>query len=308
MKKLLPFFILFLFNLNYAQEVSQERVTKVLSTLASDEMKGREIGTPENDSAAVYIAKLFKENNLDFCTGDSYLVPFEYKGKVAYNVCGIKKGKSDKTLAFTAHFDHIGFTNKKGDNVYNGADDNASGVTTVVGIADYFKEKKPNFSMMFIAFNGEEKGMKGSKAIAENPAVHSEYQNINALLNFEMVATVSQFGPNALFMTGDEFSNLDELFNANAENGLKIFPDPYKGQQLFYRSDNVMFVRKKIIAHSFSTVNMNTATHYHQLNDELSVVDFGNVTQIINNLSKTIEKLKPENFAPTYSENVNFNK
>ena len=308
MKKLLPFFILFLFNLNYAQEVSQERVTKVLSTLASDEMKGREIGTPENDSAAVYIAKLFKENNLDFCTGDSYLVPFEYKGKVAYNVCGIKKGKSDKTLAFTAHFDHIGFTNKKGDNVYNGADDNASGVTTVVGIADYFKEKKPNFSMMFIAFNGEEKGMKGSKAIAENPALHSEYQNINALLNFEMVATVSQFGPNALFMTGDEFSNLDEIFNANAENGLKIFPDPYKGQQLFYRSDNVMFVRKKIIAHSFSTVNMNTATHYHQLNDELSVVDFGNVTQIINNLSKTIEKLKPENFAPKYSENVNFNK
>ena len=271
-------------------------------------MKGREIGTPENDSAAVYIAKLFKGNNLDFCTGDSYLVPFEYKGKVAYNVCGIKKGKSDKTLAFTAHFDHIGFTNKKGDNVYNGADDNASGVTTVVGIADYFKEKKPNFSMMFIAFNGEEKGMKGSKAIAENPALHSEYQNINALLNFEMVATVSQFGPNALFMTGDEFSNLDELFNANAENGLKIFPDPYKGQQLFYRSDNVMFVRKKIIAHSFSTVNMNTATHYHQLNDELSVVDFGNVTQIINNLSKTIEKLKPENFAPKYSENVNFNK
>ena len=271
-------------------------------------MKGREIGTPENDSAAVYIAKLFKENNLDFCTGDSYLVPFEYKGKVAYNVCGIKKGKSDKTLAFTAHFDHIGFTNKKGDNVYNGADDNASGVTTVVGIADYFKEKKPNFSMMFIAFNGEEKGMKGSKAIAENPALHSEYQNINALFNFEMVATVSQFGPNALFMTGDEFSNLDELFNANAENGLKIFPDPYKGQQLFYRSDNVLFVRKKIIAHSFSTVNMNTATHYHQLNDELSVVDFGNVTQIINNLSKTIEKLKPENFAPKYSENVNFNK
>ena len=308
MKKLLPFFILFLFNLNYAQEVSQERVTKVLSTLASDEMKGREIGTPENDSAAVYIAKLFKGNNLDFCTGDSYLVPFEYKGKVAYNVCGIKKGKSDKTLAFTAHFDHIGFTNKKGDNVYNGADDNASGVTTVVGIADYFKEKKTNFSMMFIAFNGEEKGMKGSKAIAENPAVHSEYQNINTLFNFEMVATVSQFGPNALFMTGDEFSNLDELFNANAENGLKIFPDPYKGQQLFYRSDNVMFVRKKIIAHSFSTVNMNTATHYHQLNDELSVVDFGNVTQIINNLSKTIEKLKPENFAPKYSENVNFNK
>lgn len=289
------------------QEVSKERVITVLSILASDEMKGREIGTLENDSAAIYIAKRFEENNLDYCTGNSYLVPFDYKGKTVYNVCGIKKGKTEKTLAFTAHFDHIGSNTNEGDHVFNGADDNASGVTTVIGLADFFKTQKPDFSMMFIAFNGEEKGMKGSKAISNLENLQSKYQNITALFNFEMVATVSKFGPNAMYMTGDEFSDLDELFNGKAVNSLKIFPDPYLGQNLFYRSDNVSFVKKKVIAHSFSTVDMNTAKHYHQLNDDLEIVNFDNLTQIINNLGKTFEKLTPGNFKPVYNDKVNFN-
>lgn len=290
-----------------AQEVSKQRVYDVLSTLASDEMKGRDIGTPENDSAAIYIAKRFAENNLDFCTGKSYLIPFDYKGKVVYNVCGIKKGKSDKSLAFTAHFDHIGSTSQAGDNVFNGADDNASGVTTVIGMADYYKNKTSEFTQIYMAFNGEERGMKGSKAISKLEVLQPIYKNIAALFNFEMVATVSKFGPNSLYMTGDEYSNVDELFNTQAVNGLKINADPYKGQNLFYRSDNVSFVKKKVIAHSFSTVDMNTASHYHQLNDDLDIVDFDNLTTIINNLGETFEKLTPQNFSPRYTEDVKFN-
>lgn len=307
MVKIVFFSVLMTSSLLYSQEVSKQRITTILSTLASDDMKGREIGTSENDSAAVYIAKLFRENNLDFCTGSSYLVPFDFKGKTAYNVCAVKKGKRKKTLAFTAHFDHIGTTNNTEDKVFNGADDNASGVTTVVGLADFFKTKKPDFSLMYIAFNGEEKGMKGSKAISDLENLQSQYQNISALFNFEMVATVSKFGPNSLYMTGDEFSDLDELLNANAAHQLKINTDPYKSEQLFYRSDNVSFVKKKIIAHSFSTVDMATAKHYHQLNDDLEIVDFDNLTQMINNLGKTIEKLTPGNFAPKYNAQVDFN-
>ena len=291
-------------SLLFSQEVSKNRVVEVLSHLASDEMKGREIGTPENETAALYIAQKFTENKLDYCVGNSYLVPFNYRGKIVYNVCAIKKGKSEKTLAFSAHFDHIGTSDNPGDQVFNGADDNASGVTAVIGLADYFKTKEPDFSLMFIAFNGEEKGMKGSKAIVEIPDLQTQHQNIAALFNFEMVATVSQFGPNALYMTGDEFSDVDELFNAQSINNLKIQPDPYIGQQLFYRSDNVSFVKKKIIAHSLSTVDMTKATHYHQLNDDLEIVDFDNLTEIINNFGETIEKLNPQNFAPKYTDKV----
>lgn len=306
MKKL-TYLTLTLFSVfSFAQKVPQERIKTVLSTLASDEMKGREIGTQENDNAANYIAKLFKENNLDYCTGNSYLVPFDYKGKTAYNVCGIKKGKTDKYLGFSGHFDHIGTSNSPKDNIYNGADDDASGITTLVGIADYFKNKKPEFSMVFMAFNGEEKGMLGSRAISTDKNLDNIYNNMTALFNFEMVATESAFGKNALFMTGDEFSDLDELFNKNAVNGLKVNPDPYAAQQLFYRSDNVSFVKKKIIAHSFSTVDMTKATHYHHENDDVNVVDFANLTQIINNFGKTLDKLSPKNFAPKYNDKVKF--
>lgn len=290
----------------FAQEVSQERIKTVISTLASDEMKGREIGTSENDNAAHYIASLFKENNLEYCTGNSYLIPFDYKGKTAYNVCGVKKGKANKFLGFSGHFDHIGTSNNEGDNIYNGADDDASGITTLVGIADYFKNKNPEFSMVFMAFNGEEKGMLGSKAISVDQNLDPIYNNMTALFNFEMVATESQWGKNALYMTGDGFSDLDELFNKYAVNGLKINADPYARQQLFYRSDNVSFVKKKIIAHSFSTVDMSKATHYHHEKDDMSVVNLDNMTQIINNLGKSLEKLNPKNFAPKYNDQVKF--
>ena len=290
-----------------AQQVSKERVTKVVSVLASDAMRGRVIGTPENDSAAVYIAQRFKENNLSYCTGDSYLVPFEYNGKVVYNVCGVQKGKSDQLLAYSAHFDHIGTNNNPNDNIYNGADDNASGVTAVIGLSDYFKNTTPEFSMVYMAFNGEEKGLKGSKAMVQNTQLQPLLSKITALFNFEMIATVSQFGSNAMFMTGDDLSDFDELINAAAENKLKIYPDPYVGENLFYRSDNVSFIKNKTIAHSFSTVDMNTAKHYHQVNDDLSVVDFDNLTQIINNVGKTIQKFKPSNFAPKYNDKLKSN-
>lgn len=307
MKKIAYLAFSFLSITTFAQEVSKERINTVISTLASDEMKGREIGTVENDNAANYIATLFKENNLEYCTGNSYLIPFNYKGKTAYNVCGVKKGKTDNFLGFSGHFDHIGTNNKSGDNIYNGADDDASGITTLVGIADYFRNKKPEFSMVFMAFNGEEKGMLGSKAISTDKNLDPIYNNLSALFNFEMVATESEFGKNALFITGDEFSDLDELFNQNAANGLKIHPDPYASEQLFYRSDNVSFVKKKIIAHSISTADMSKIKHYHQVNDDVSVVDFDNMTQIINNFGKTLDKLSPKNFTPKYNDKVKFN-
>lgn len=291
----------------FAQEISQERVKAVISTLSSDEMKGRLIGTEENESAAHYISKVFKENKLEYCVGDSYLVPFQYKGKTVYNVCGIKKGNSEKMLGFSGHFDHIGTNTEKGDNIFNGADDDASGITALIGISDYFKNKKPEFSMVFMAFNGEEAGLLGSKAISEDKGMEKVNKNLVALFNFEMIATESEFGKDAMFMTGDGFSDLANLFNEYSEGTLKIFPDPYAKQQLFYRSDNVSFAKKNIVAHSFSTADMSKIKHYHQVNDDFSIVDNENMTSMINNFAKTVEKMSPKKFAPKYNSTVKLN-
>ena len=303
MKKYLLMSIFACTSMVSAQNISKEKVQEVLSTLASDEMKGRLVGTPENQKAAEYIAAQFKANGLDYCTGDSFLVPFDYKGTTVYNVCGVKKGKSDKILGFSAHFDHIGVKN---DVIYNGADDNASGTTAIIEIAEYFKTQKPKFSMVFMAFNGEEKGMLGSKAISKDEKLQPIYDKMVALFNLEMLATKSEFGDNAMYITGDEFSDLDELFNKKAVNGLKIHADKKKKKKLFYRSDNVSFVKKRIVAHSFSTVDMNNAKHYHQATDKVDIVNFDNLTNIINNIGATVKKLKPSNFNPQYNDTVKF--
>ncbi|KAF5305967.1 hypothetical protein FQR65_LT18641 [Abscondita terminalis] len=115
-------------GLYFSQEIKEARIKEIVSTLASDEMKGRKFGTEENLKAAQYIAEQFKQNKLDYCYGDSYLVPFTYKdGKTYYNVCGVKKGTEDSYIAFGAHFDHIGEAKEGEDKIFNGADDDASG-------------------------------------------------------------------------------------------------------------------------------------------------------------------------------------
>lgn len=304
MKKICTILLISAFGLSFSQEIKEDRIKDIITTLASDAMKGRKIGTEENMKAAEYIAQQFKKNKLDYCYGSSYLVPFHYKDEMYFNVCAIKKGTGKDVIAFGAHFDHIGTKETGEDKIYNGADDNASGTSAVIALSDYYKDRKDNYSYMFIGFNAEEIGLVGSKNLAESGEFQKYIPNIKALFNFEMIGTQSEFGANKLFMTGDNLSDLDELVNANAVNGFKIVPDPYLSQQLFYRSDNANFFKKGIIAHSLSTVDMNTQNHYHQDNDDISVIDVKNLTNIVNSFAKTLDKTLKKDFNPKYNDQI----
>lgn len=296
MKKLFTSLAIMAISTAFGQEIKTERLHEIVSTLASDEMKGRKVGTEENLKAAQYISNWFKANNLEYCAGNSYLVPFTLKDMTVYNVCGIKKGESGKYIGIGAHFDHVGEKKTKTeDSIFNGADDNASGVSVVVGLADYFKTKKVKDGLVFMAFNAEEIGLVGSRELANDAHFDPIVKNMKVLFNFEMLGTESAFGPNAVYMTGDDFSNLDEELNKFAANNLKIAADPYKEHQLFYRSDNANFAKKGVVAHSFSTVNMEKQKHYHQVNDEISIINFSNLTTLANSFAKTIEKFLQAN-------------
>jgi len=300
-RAILLFFFTSLFS---AQDIQQDSLQVYLSTLASDKMKGRLIGTQENEVAANYIATVFKKNKLDFCIGNSYLIPFDFQGKIVYNVCGIKKGTNDSIVAFGAHLDHIGTKEFGDDTIYNGADDDASGVTMVLALSDYFKQKTNLlYTTMYITYNGEESGMLGSTALCEHTDFQDYLKKMLVEFNFEMLGTISEKGENRMFMTGDELSNLDEIFNTNSVNNFQIFADPYKNENLFYRSDNVNFYKKGVVAHSFSTVDMNNATHYHHVNDDISVINFTNLTLLANNFAKTLEKVWSSYFKPKYGTN-----
>lgn len=281
-------------------QYSKKKQQEYLTELASDAMKGRKFGSAESKIAAEYIASKFKENKLKPCVGDSFLIEFEYKGKKGQNVCGIKPGKSDDIFAFGAHYDHIGTDTVGEDKIYNGADDDASGTSAVMALSDYYKNKKTEQTLIFMAFDAEEVGLIGSKALVENPNFSNYLPKMKLMLNLEMIGTPSAFGKGKVYMTGSDRSDLMGLINKYSCKKFGVENDPYLSQQLFFRSDNVNFVNHKVVSHSLSSVDMENQKHYHQKNDDISIIDFDNLSNITKGIGRSVYKIMKNNENPTY--------
>ena len=283
-------------------QYSKSKQTEYVKTLASDDMEGRMFGTQGGKKAADYIAEHFKKNNLKPCIGDSFLIPFEHKEKTGYNVCGIQKGKTDEIVAFGAHFDHVGNNGKGEDKIFNGADDNASGTSAVMALSDYYKNKKMSKTMMFMAFDAEEIGLIGSGKLVENEGFAKYLPKMEVMYNLEMLGTLSAFGKGKVYMTGSDKSDLMSLMNTFKTKKFEVHEDPYLKQNLFMRSDNVWFVKKGIVSHSLSSVNMETQKHYHQPSDEYKNIDPDNLTQITEGVAKVSHQLIKKKLKPTYNK------
>lgn len=184
-----------------------------ISFLADDELQGREAGFHGSRIAAGYIASLLQSMGIR-PLGNQYLQPFEaYRkerqkagrfevhpdsiGKLKQevhqklamnNVLGMIPGRNtDEFVIVGAHFDHLGTDPAlEGDRIYNGADDNASGVSAVLQIAKAFiaSDKQPERSVIFAFWDGEEKGLLGSKYFVQSCPFTSQ---IKGYLNFDMI-------------------------------------------------------------------------------------------------------------------------
>ena len=159
-------------------------------------------------------------------------------------------------VVLTAHYDHVGVgpPDDRGDSIYSGADDNASGTAAVLEVARAFSQlpEPPARSILFLWVSGEEKGLLGSAYFAENPTVPLE--NIVANLNLDMV---SRNAPDTVHAVGEEYSTIGELVYQVArdhpELGLVVAPDPEPEEQAFLRSDHFSFVEKGIPALMLTT-------------------------------------------------------
>lgn len=253
-------------------------------------------------SYASYIArfnKIFgKENVTTAITGDEATKVFiladklpkeydiAYKNKIEKitmsNVAGIIPGKKDPSeyIVFSGHYDHIGIIEPQGqDSIANGADDDASGITAMISLAKYYKEQNDNArTLIFVAFTGEEVGMFGSKYFSNNINADS----VIAMINIEMIGKDSKFGPNSLYITGYDHSNLGKLMQENLKGSDFTFhPDPYTKQNLFYRSDNAVLAKLGVPAHTFSTSQIDKDQYYHTVKDEISTLDIANIKSSI---------------------------
>ena len=266
-----------------SQTISNETVKKHLYTLADDNMEGRKAGTPGIEKAAQYIEGEFKKIGLSFFEGEiSYRQNFNKKGLDLFNVIGVLEGnsKKDEFVVISAHYDHLGMKNKKKkDGIYNGANDDASGVAAVLALAKYFKEIDTNErSIIFVAFTAEELGGVGSKYFGKTV----DAESIVAGINIEMIGKEASFGPKTAWLTGFDRSDFGSIIQKNLEgSGYKLHPDPYENYQLFFRSDNASLAKLGVPAHSFSTTQIDIDKDYHKVTDEAEGLDVSTITETI---------------------------
>lgn len=281
--------------------IDSVKVRKHLYTLASDDMAGRKPGTEGIEKAAQYIEGEFKRIGLKtFDTLTTYRQNFMHKDIEMFNVIGVLEGKSkkDEYVIVSAHYDHIGTKKEgEGDLIYNGANDDASGVTGVLALAEYFAKKGVNErSIVFVAFTAEEMGLVGSRYFGKG----IDPSKFVAGINLEMIGKEPKSGPKTAWLTGFNRSDFGKIIQKNLEGtGYKLFPDPYVRFNLFFRSDNASLARLGVPSHTFSTTQIDTDKNYHQVSDEAETLDIGIITETIKAVAKGTESIITGKDTPT---------
>lgn len=216
------------------------------------------------------------------------------------NVVGVLPGKSKKNeyVVFSGHYDHLGIGKVvDGDSIYNGANDDASGITAVITLAKYYKALGNNErTLIFAAFTAEETGGFGSQYFSKhlNPA------EVVAMFNIEMIGTESKWNKASAYITGYEKTNMGTILEKNLDGTkFKFYPDPYTDQQLFYRSDNATLARLGVPAHTISTSKMDVEPNYHKASDEIGTLDMENMTEIIKAIAKSATSIVNGKDAPS---------
>lgn len=231
------------------------------------------------------LAKDFKPTPMGLTLDHTMQV--ETEKQLSNNVIGILPGtdRADEYIIYTAHWDHIGIGPVvKGDSIYNGALDNASGMATFMAIAKAFAEakEKPKRSIIFLAVTAEEQGLLGSQWYAENPIYPLD----------KTIANLNKDGANVhgsmkdLTVTGFGHSELDELAEAEAKKqGRYVIPDQQPEKGYFFRSDHFNFAKVGVPAfyaggsydhringkaYAKAKADEYTKANYHQPSDEYS--------------------------------------
>ena len=308
----IPIFSIGQENLRFAETINIFDLEKHLRILASDSLEGRETGKPGQKMAAEYIANHFRNIGIPPYKGKTYYQKFKVKSgrhlckcddcdvnflkkifgnrkKIkGENVLGYIEGTDlkDELIIITAHYDHLG---KHDSLIFNGADDDASGTSGVLEIAEAFmlakKEGKgPRRSVLIMPVSGEEKGLLGSKYYTDNPIYPLDKTIAN--LNIDMIGRVGDFkdNPNYVYLIGSDMLSQD-LHNISEEVnkkyiGLELdytFNKKNDPNRYYYRSDHYNFAKNNIpVIFYFNGIHED----YHKPTDTIEKINFNKIEKI----------------------------
>jgi len=243
--------------------------------LSADDMQGRDTGSPGGEKARAYIVARMEALGIA-PPAMGRLQRWEMQGRTragprtwnGVNIIGLIPGTrvTDRYIVVTAHYDHLG-VNAEGQ-IFNGADDNASGVATMLALAADLKRRAPEHSVLIVALDGEERGLLGAKHFVEAPPVPLESITMN--LNFDMTARAETDGK--LWVAGTwqhpSFRPILEGIPANGAVALAFGKDTPQdtGQDNWVEaSDHAAFYRAQV---PFLYLGVNYHPDYHRPSDD----------------------------------------
>jgi len=240
--------------------------------------------------------------NIPDGTQISFNAPSEDEKMHTWNALGIVRGSDPamrhSAILLSAHLDHLGIGKPvNGDDIYNGADDDASGTTAVLEFARVLGAgSRPRRTVIFALFGSEEAGGLGSTFFREHPPV--PLADFAANLEFEMLGRAdSKVNADKVWLTGWERSNLGPIL---AAHGAKLVSDPHLDQNFFARSDNYVLAKKGVVAQTVSSYGLHQ--DYHQPSDDLAHIDFKHMDAAIGSMLGPVEWLVNSRFTPKWNE------
>lgn len=263
----------------FAEPATFDRDTAIetIKTLSSDDMDGRRTGSEGSAKAQAFLLGRIADLNVDM-VGPSHEHKFRF---ITENQDGTKSdhvgtnllfrmegaGDTNKTIVISAHYDHLGV---QGGEIYNGADDNASGVAGVLAVAEHFKANPPKNDVIFALFDAEEMGLQGAVSFVRN--LERIDPNIVFNINFDML---SRSDKNELYVAGAfHRPALGPVIDAIAARApvklLKGHDDPKLGPNDWtFASDHGPFHRAEV---PFLYFGVEDHPHYHRPSDDFETV------------------------------------
>ena len=277
----------------YINSITASELKKHLYIVAADSMQGRETGSEGQKKAGRYMIAQYQSDKIPFPKGASEYyqrIPAAYFTKSrgpklpdSENIWAFIEGseKPEEIVVVSAHYDHVGM---KGDEIFNGADDDASGTVALMEIAQAFAMAKkdghgPRRSILILHVTGEEHGLHGSRFYSENPLF--PLKNTVADINIDMIGrrdTLHKTTNNYVYVIGSDrlSSDLDKITQEANEKYVKLdldykYNDLNEPQRFYYRSDHYNFAKNGI-----PSVFLFNGIHadYHKSTDTADKIEF----------------------------------
>ena len=232
-------------NLTFADRNLNRSALEGWITLETAEQLFAELGTSYDEMKSLALTKDFQPVSMEGMKLSSKMVN-SIRTSDSHNVVGYVEGSEapEEFVLIMGHWDHMGVdTSLEGDQIYNGAVDNATGTAAVMHMAETFSKRKPKRSVAFIGLTAEESGLLGSAYLVENAPF--EYRNVIGGLNLDAFPAIGK--SKDITIIGYGASELEAVLDKHASvQGKYLAPDKSPEAGFFYRSDHINFAKKGI--------------------------------------------------------------